>query len=118
MDWITAELLQNIPGNSRKKLRILIFLFLDRRERCSTERQRGFPVDHQFQIYMVVGKSHEVAGCEDSLEFLLKEGGVVSSQAEADERSEVSDHSIADFFVQLVEVLVSKDQSYSVLPEF
>jgi len=55
---------------------------------------------------------------EYSLEFFLQESGVIGSKAEGDERPEVSDDSIADFFVQLVEILMGQDHTNPVFPEF
>ena len=88
-----------------------------RRQRRRAERPRRRAVDHELEIYLVVGQVHEIEGQKDRLKLAREKRCVFGADAEGDQRASVAEHGVADVGIKLREILVRQDHAHPELAQ-
>src|SRR5258706_10184319 len=81
-----------------------------RRKRDGAKRLRRFAVDHQTQIYRVIGKADEIPCVEYRLEFPREISRVLRADSERDKRPGVPQNGMPNLWFELMEILMSEDE--------
>ncbi len=102
---------------NRIKLYTIVYLLsriLKIKYSIGTKRFRRISVDHQFEIYAIRGKVHDITLPEDRPEFIREHLGIFRSHPKRDHGSHISQDGPSNMFIDLMKVLVDEDQVQAV----